>query len=166
MGKASRLKAQRRLQRQSGESALLRRVRASDVGAKMRILKNAAGVEKMSQVIEDFAEPLLDQCSRTEQQRGVIGLATIAWNLSLLPEEKLQQELNEKILPKLGPKMGGILASMVRRKQELYPNNQRPILDYEFTETGPDSFLLNVVSPIPREKIPADQLGESPPGQP
>ncbi len=157
MGKASRIRAQRRL-RHGGETALLQRVRNLGLAPEVRVLKDPAGLEKMSEVIEEFAGPLLEHCSRMDQRRGAIGLAVTAWNLSLLPDEEREKELSQHILPKTGPEMKDILTTMVKRKQALYRDIQRLILDYEITDKGKDALRLTVISAVPRDKIPADQL--------
>jgi hypothetical protein len=159
MGKASRNKAQRRLQRarlqQAGESALVERVRHREEG--IPVIKDPAGLEKMSKVIQDFAEPLLEQGSSGEEYRAAFGIAIIAWNLSLLPEAAREQKLTQSIRPELGPQGEAILVTMVQRKLALYPDIQRQILDFELTPMGGDEFHLDVMSSPPLDKSPAGE---------
>lgn len=105
---------------------------------------------KMSENILHLAEPLLEHSENVE---SALSLATIAWNLSLIPEdergpmlEKLLQSAAEKD-PELVRGMRVLLRDLVERKLELYPDDPRMILGHELARTGENS-MFNVVSTL------------------
>jgi hypothetical protein len=140
MGKASRFKKLRKLER-AGEEALIERARQRDGSV---VLKVPEGQIKMSQVIEEFAEPLLQGARTDEQIRCALGTAIVAWNLSCLPEERQLAVLQEGSGKQLGQEAVLILQELIRRRLELFPEIDRPILDFEYR-----GGVLNVVSPLP-----------------
>jgi len=107
----------------------------------------ASNGEKMSEVIQDFAEPLLDGADSPEEVKKALVIAMVAWNHSLL------QEAGE---PGLGgiksdlladPTVRGVFESLVERKWALYPDNRRFILDYELIPSGHE-YRFNVISTL------------------
>lgn len=105
---------------------------------------------KMSENILHLAEPLLEH---SENEEGALSLATIAWNLSLIPEDERGSML-EKLLrqaaetdPEMEHGMRVLLMDLVERKLELYPDDRRMILGHELSQTGENS-KLNVVSTL------------------
>ena len=93
MGKASRFKKLRRQER-AGEEVLIERARQRDGTV---VLKNPTGQFKMSQVIEEFAQPLLEGASTEEQIRVALGTAVVAWNLGCLSAEGQLKAFSEEI---------------------------------------------------------------------
>jgi hypothetical protein len=147
MGKASRLKRLRKLGTLS-ERALAARVQLAHPDQPMKIISNAPGLEKMSKVLEDFAEPWLE-CVQTEDDYAkVVGLAALAWNSALLPEEERFRDLDQEVVDGLGKPGYELLQSMIHRKLTCFPDCNRPILDYELTCID-GNLRLNVVSGIP-----------------
>ena len=90
----SKKKKQTAADRPSAESDYPRAVEAAD-----------QGTEGMSQVIWDFAGPLLETCEDLASEKKAISLAIFVWNASLLPEQKRKQTLDRyladcrKVLP-------------------------------------------------------------------
>ena len=139
MGKASRFKKLRKLERE-GEEALIERARQQDGTV---VLKNPEGQLKMSQVIEEFAEPLLEGARTDDQIRFALSTAIVAWNLGCLPEEEQLEAFREGPMKKLGPEGVVILKELVRRKLEVFPDINRTIVDFEYR-----GGVLNVVSSL------------------
>lgn len=108
------------------------------------------GKEKMSEILIDFAEPLFEF---TENEDAVYHLAMIAWNASIMPENQRDKIINEAVMfiPKddsqFRADLKTVLKSLIQRKLELYPNNKRVMVGYEFTESG-NKRILNVLSTL------------------
>jgi hypothetical protein len=127
--------------------------RAND--PELELLQSSPKIEKMSEIIIDFAAPLLDVARNIQNQKQAITTAIIGWNLALLPKEAQPDQLNEikKMLNpsnnsgQLANEASEILNFLVSRKAALYPEINRMIVDYELIDT-PQGFHLNVVSNV------------------
>jgi hypothetical protein len=106
-----------------------------------------AGAEKMSEVIEDFAEPLLSRADSPEDVKTALLVAMTAWNYSLLNEEaKVEPDApHSKLLA--DPDVRSVFDSLLERKRELYPDNRRAIIDFELIPNGTE-YQFNVVSTL------------------
>ncbi|MEA5464718.1 hypothetical protein [Leptothoe sp. PORK10 BA2] len=119
------------------------------------IVKNPQGEVKMSEVLEDFAEPYLPETNSLERRRMVFDMAIVAWNLAIMPEHQRQPALdklfndlmkgNKKEILKRD--LNDLIEEMVERKLELFPNNRRYILDCQLENIG-DQFHLSVASTL------------------
>ncbi len=143
MGKASRLKRQRRLDAASQER-LVGRIRESRPGQQIQILQTG---QKMSEVIANFAQPWLELAKTEEQHKTLLRLALLAWNAALLPEAKRWEGTDPKITEALGEPGMRLLQQMIARKLALYADIEWPILDYELSGSGED-LRLNVISGV------------------
>ena len=103
---------------------------------------------KMSEVILDFAEPLLKNFDDDEDFESVIAFATICWNLSFLPEQQRQAQLNAMVdkLSKsdalLRIEMEDCAKMLLERKRAFFANNRRMVVDYEVVEEKDEHRLL------------------------
>ncbi|MGA2865219.1 MAG: hypothetical protein ABSF95_12155 [Verrucomicrobiota bacterium] len=133
----------------TADSALAERLRCSVLGKESVLLKDVPGVEKMSEILGEFARPLLDMCDSKEDYPNFVRLAVVAWNAALLPEQERAGFLHDtKITDVLGPKGMGIMEYLIKRKLDLFPDKKRPLLDIEAVDLG-DRFCLRVVSGLP-----------------
>jgi hypothetical protein len=109
------------------------------------ILITSGAVEKMSEVIEDFAEPLLSMSDSPEDIKKSLTVAMIAWNYSLLPDE----QKDESDIPLLtDPTLWRVFENLLVRKEQLYPDIKRAIVDFEFIPNGSRQFQFNVISTL------------------
>ena len=112
--------------------------------------RDLKGVRKMSEVILDFAQPLLDKADGTlEGQKKALTVAIIAWNIALMGDideqlEKLDEHMGSEDQQFLDD-MSLIASSLVQRKLDFYSDIKRMVMDYDLVDTG-DGFHLNVVS--------------------
>ena len=113
----------------------------------IKILRNPGGLEKMSEVLGDFAQPWLDAAGNDKEYKSMIALAIIAWNLSFLSETERFADLDPEVLEALGQPGRELLQSMITRKLAHYSGYDRPILDYEFSGDG-DRLRLDVISGV------------------
>jgi len=146
MGKASRLKRLHRLER-ADQRALVDRVRGAMPDDRIELVHAPAGVEKMSKVILEFAEPVLDAAHTNEQRAAAIQLAVMAWNLGCMASDARPMDLELETLKSMSPEVIDALASLVDRKLALFADINRPILDYQLRDTD-EGLFLNVVAPV------------------
>ena len=131
--------------------------RLEALGAK-REIPTPEGEARMSAVIMELAEPLIRQHGKTAQQAESIIMLTIAgWNKSMFPPEKqplIENDLMDAFVPKDGSAKAvavamEIMDMMAERRETLFPDIRKVIVDYE-VEIGGGRLTLNVMSaPIP-----------------
>ena len=103
---------------------------------------------KMSEVLLDFAEPLLDALADDDEFKGAISFAAICWNLSFLPEKGQRKELRY-----IAHALGGsdALSSseieyfariLLERKKAFFADDRRMVVDYEVVEEEDRDRLL------------------------
>jgi hypothetical protein len=131
--------------------------RLAALGAKSEI-PTPEDEAKMSAVILQLAEPLIRKHGKTAERAEAIIMLTIAgWNKSMFPTD--QQPIVEKdLIDCFVPKDGNaeavgvaveIMDLVADRREKLFPNLQKIILDYE-AEIGAGRLTLNVTSaPVP-----------------
>ncbi len=141
-------------------SRLLRRAKQRSIDSGMELQIAPPQTEKMSEIIFDFAQPLLAVATSPTEQKKAISTAIIGWNLSLLPK-KAQSDQISKIKKILDSENNSdhfsnegleIFNYLIARKKTLFPEVNRMVADYEFVET-PTGFHLNVVSNITKNEV-------------
>lgn len=107
--------------------------------------------EKMSAVLLDFAEPLLDKLEDYPTIEKAISFAAVIWNLSLLPKSEQKKGLEDILKMFDDPEMRkigkDIAIMLLDRKEKCFPNNKRFIINYEFGMKNGEPWL-NVASTI------------------
>ncbi|MEW5920949.1 MAG: hypothetical protein AB1796_08405 [Bacillota bacterium] len=116
--------------------------------------------DKLSEVIIDFAEPLLKSCTSLRMKKQALSFAVLVWNISMMAEknsEPIKSKL-EKMLcngdPDQTEYMYELLNFMVERKDLLYKDDERFVLKYHITTTKKGELHLDVV--YPTKKPPGD----------
>jgi hypothetical protein len=98
----------------------------------------------MSQVILEFARPLLDSVDSDVETRNALAFAVLAWNASLLPQDRrseLIQEVQQRYSA-FARSGGGVVAiqevfsDLIRRREQAYPDVRRLILDYHIRQSN------------------------------
>ncbi len=109
-----------------------------------------AGMIKLSDALQQLFEPLRPGEMSPEALRSLATLTSMAWNLSLFPEEEQAQTLKtmSETLARSVP--GGdvhvfrnIITSLVARKRELFPDDRRVVTATEVSGSG-DTLRLDV----------------------
>jgi hypothetical protein len=111
-------------------------------------------VEKMSEILLDFGKPLFAGVDKeSEVFDTAVGIAVTVWNISQAPEDvqdTLLDELLDRVTeddPSAADGLQETVALMFERKQQLYPDNHRIILDYKLIRRGSHRHL-DVVSTV------------------
>ena len=117
---------------------------------------------KMSEIIFDLADDLLQNCDIYFVQARAIEFTIAAWNISLLNESTHEKMINFFIKElKIGqrPKSEEDIAviqclfrMLISRKLSEYPHDKRLIADYTISKT-PDGPYLNVAAIVPEEQL-------------
>ena len=121
--------------------------------SKIEFRIESPGKAKMSQTIIDFAQPLLEVSKNKDDERKALILAIAIWNLSLQPQDilfKYKNEIKRNLyktdeMNKLSEPDEDVLNYMIERKNWLFENIKRMVVDYELIDT-PKGLHLNVVS--------------------
>jgi hypothetical protein len=117
--------------------------------------KHPPAARKMSEVLLDFARPMLDIVD-DEGFKNVIIFSALCWNLSFVPEQKQQKQLQpildelSKSDPLMRPELNAWARALLDRKKAFFANDRRMVLDYEVTEEK-DSHHLFVASTLVKQ---------------
>lgn len=106
-------------------------------------------------MLVDVAQPWLEEARTGEQQRIVIDIAVLAWNMALIPEQERWEAMNPELAKKLSEPSepaAAVLKEMIARKLDLYPDQQYPLLEYEVVGSGED-MRVEVAYSLPPEEI-------------
>lgn len=97
------------------------------------------GMDVMSQVILDFAAPLLDICDDLDAERKAISMAIFVWNSTLLPEPERRENLAayvdecKAVLPAEEiNRLKGYIDRLVQDKAKRYADNRNRITNCTF----------------------------------
>jgi hypothetical protein len=97
------------------------------------------GMEVMSHVILDFAEPLLETCYDEASQKKAISLAIYVWNATLLPEQEQKQTLQgylsecQKVMsPEELQSLTAHVEQLVQSKKARFAGNKKKITNCTF----------------------------------
>jgi hypothetical protein len=147
----ARQRRQERLQKDAQE------LLSPDLVQGRKVVIASSEENKMSEVLEAFAEPYLALADSDEATRRVIALAAAGWNASFHDREA-QREMIDDLLNHIMPDaprrdksdFRKIMAELIRRKRAYFAEDNRYILNYKLTDLG-DSFHLTVLSTLWRE---------------
>jgi hypothetical protein len=130
----------------AAQAALARRLQARGTNVTLRV--NPPGVEKMSEVLLHFADPILDRSAPLEEIRSTLFFAMTIWNYALLPAKARSESkgLFRKVMS--DPWSSSVVQRLLERKAQLFADNQRMFYDLEVYQKG-DELKVNVVSVLP-----------------
>jgi DNA-binding transcriptional regulator PaaX len=101
------------------------------------------GAPKMSEILQQFVAPYLDNVSTLRRRKALFSLAAIAWNTALATESEKQPILEaflEKHLPtedaETQHQVRQMIDELIARKHQHFSDNKYFILDFQITETG------------------------------
>ena len=106
------------------------------------------GMEVMSQVILDFAAPLLETCNDEASERKAISLAIYVWNTALLPEAECRRTLDaylaeyQKVIsPEELRILSGYIDQLVQTRKRRFALNHKKITNCTFGDFGADRHI-------------------------
>lgn len=134
-----------------GADRLRNRVK-QNLGDKCTIVQQGEfGGIKMSEVILDLADFLLDRAKTKSQQAVAIGVTCLAWNIAVLGAEKGQLFLDDYFEKMDDPvhqqDLLDIIGIIIEKKLTYYGNISRVILDHELLGDV-NNLHLNIVSTV------------------
>jgi hypothetical protein len=154
--KLSRKKSKSRALSRSSSRKMLKNLER--LGVAQDVLINPPDQEKMSEVLLDFARPLLE-LSDDDDFDNVIALAAACWNTALLPQEKQETSIKGLIdIVSSGTRedvqmVREIVRMLLERKRRYFPNNKRFIADYQISNSrSRRNLLVASILPSPDEK--------------
>ncbi len=109
---------------------------------------------KMSEVLLEFAEPLLEDSDDDEAFGGKIALAALSWNLTFMSPNEHEAALNNMV-EELGGRDAFIrhgirdsVRMLINRKRALFANDNRLIINYEIVGEKSGPRLLVMSTPV------------------
>ena len=112
------------------------------------------GDPKMSEIILELADPLLDgDVSNPKEVDFIVQLTIVAWNKAMFPADRqaaMEKEIIDTLVPPDGDaeKVGTIIQAMEiveDRRRKLFPNLRRFVVDYDL-RVSEGRVVLNVLS--------------------
>jgi ketopantoate reductase len=105
-------------------------------------------MEVMSQVILDFAAPLLETCSDEASERKAISLAIYVWNTAMLPEPQCRRTLEAYLTecqnvmpPEALNTLSDFIDQLVQTRRTRFAHNRKKITNCTFGDHGPDRHI-------------------------
>jgi len=111
---------------------------------------------KLSDVIDDFAKPLLEKCSDFAAQKQMRTFAMLAWNLCVAPKseaDKLKEKLYKDVCKndaQAVKDMNEVMDYFIARKEHFFKDDKRFIVSYSITNSK-DGLHLQVAYPTNTE---------------
>ncbi len=109
---------------------------------------------KLSEVVLEFAEPLIDAVEGTEGEEKAIRMSIPLWNASLLPKQKALESLTPVLddMAKgdqvLKSEFHSMFDMMYERKQNYFSEDNRFIVNYTLEENTEGFYLQVASSPL------------------
>ena len=144
-----------------------------DMMAKMRededfknskVVINPQGEVKMSEVITTLIQPYSELATTLPAYQNLVTIACIAWNTANLPKGEWAKTIGEAIstLPGIDEEarvdMMGFIKALIQRKELLFPDNKRIIVNFKVTETK-NKYYVAIASTLESPKgLPDEKL--------
>jgi hypothetical protein len=146
--------ARRRQAKQRKRAERLKRRQAQGPSDAPIALVDLLGVEKMSEVRQDFVRPYLGSVTDERSFRALLAIGMGAWNAALLPVERRISAIEDALPhPSISAADRAHARSMVRelidRKLACFSANRREIAGFDVRATGPGQYYIEVMSTFP-----------------
>jgi hypothetical protein len=119
--------------------------------------KRPPGARKMSEVLLEFAEPLLDHLEDDSLFESAIGFAAICWSISLFPDQE-QGSLLKKVVGELAKasklsrfEVEKWVQMLLERKKTLFAGDRRMVADFRVVREKGHHHLF-VMSTLVKDK--------------
>lgn len=118
-----------------------------------KVVRNLQNEAKMSAVLLEFVEPLMEYCLDDNAFQRMIEVSICTWNLCLLPDNE-QKTIKEEMIanlvkeePEMGDIASAVIGMLIERKKTQFSDIKRTILDYEILHTQ-HGRRINVMSSV------------------
>jgi hypothetical protein len=116
---------------------------------------NPKGEISMSDAVSQLIEPYKKEVPDYSGFSKLVSLACIAWNTSILPQEKQGEALDKMVAILPGThetrlEMLGLMMELVNRKKKLFPDVFRMIVEFKVTDQG-GNFHIAVASTLKKK---------------
>jgi hypothetical protein len=152
--KGKKSKSRKRRPPVSKHSKLISKMEKQGLLEDTVVIHEPRGKEKMSEVLEEFAQPYLDLVDDSlEMQNKVIAMAVLAWNFTLLPRKERKAAVEDLVSSlasqdeEMEEDTRQIVKEMIKRKKRYFRANKRFIMSYDLSKTK-DGFYLSVASTL------------------
>jgi hypothetical protein len=133
-----------------GQTKLLKKLE----GSGKKIVVEPSGAVKMSDVITTFSAPLLEGCNTDDDVKNAIRFSIIIWNAAIIPEPE-RKELIDIIIKKTSipdhpdyiEAVKPYIDMLIKRKEEMFPDIDRAIIDCQFSGSG-SKLRLDIASSL------------------
>ena len=133
---------------------LFRQGRVSVVSPGIKIVHEPEGHERMSDALDDLIEPYCEHAESEDAYRSLLFLGMLAWNASLLPEDRgqamINKTLNERMTRASDEQRSNarqFVEALVKRKNEHFAANRREIISFQLIHTS-DGYDLTVAATL------------------
>lgn len=123
----------------SGQVKLLKKLEASG----NKVVVEPGGAVRMSEVLQDFAEPLLRESGTDAEVKDAIKFSILVWNVSLFPAperenmvEMLIKQVSNPDQPEHTESVKYYVNMLLKRKEEMFPDINRAVIDCQFSGSG------------------------------
>ena len=103
--------------------------------------------KKISTVVAEMLQPLMEEALSFNEERNIIGMGIIAWNLGVIKTYKGEEEMQKSLLelkPKIPNPFLKILTEYIEIKCTKYKQYDHFVYDYEFTRINEHQNNLSV----------------------
>ena len=130
-------------------SARMARKISERTGKEYRTIKSPPA-ESMSDVLLKFAEPFFDAVDYGDKQifENIIKKSMMFWNYAIILDRGDTETVKEMKRLFKDDGLEEIASFMLERKQRLFPNNTRLMIDYELNRTKDGGFHVTVSSSL------------------
>jgi hypothetical protein len=121
----------------------------------IKTLINPKGEISMSDAISQLIEPYRDDAPNYNSFHNLVGLACVAWNISILSPKEQAAALKD-MLTAIPFNRGeqhialDLIKEMMKRKQRLFPQVSRMIIEHKVTDLGND-FHIAIASTMEKK---------------
>lgn len=117
-------------------------------------MPNLPGGLKMSEVLDEFIDPLKSEALSDDELREIYALGSMAWNLSFLSAPERKRAFEDAAKANRVPKrewttMWSLVEQLVQRKHDRFDSINRQIVDFSMESDEDGIIHLNVLSIIP-----------------
>lgn len=148
--KLKRAKKHREARKRKRYEPLMKKLEQQGLAQDMKFMYEPKGEIKMSEVLNQFVEPYLEEARTKQDYEKLLMLAIMAWNTALLPEDTREEKLEKILVESVSPipkEIKGFIYALIERKERYFHQYKRGILNFELSDTGHD-YHLSVISTL------------------